>query len=226
MISINLLPEDKRKKRKKSFSVPRINVKSRSLVMGSAMAIIVLHLALIGLLNYNKTVLEKMNKEWLAVEPGMKMVEGLKKENAETARHVETINTLVAKKVMWHRKLNQLSDLVAPGIWYTRLSLDEKLKTVEVPQAPGQKKAAKTEKIKIGIPYLSIEGEAASVYGGELALIGKFINGLKSDEEFFKDFSDIELDSTELHSILEADVVKFRINCYFKEIGADGRGQI
>ncbi len=227
MLEINLLPEEFRKK-KSRFAMPQINVSSLPLFIGAVILLVSLHIILLVMININKNVYAKMSKEWELSEPLKNSVELIRRANVTTANNVRAIEDLMAKKILWFEKLNELSDLITPGVWYTRLTIDEKTVLIESVPRLGQKKlqgggrGARGKKQEIS--YLVIEGEVSATYGEELAIIGKYIDGLKRDKAFFSDFSNIELDSTKLHTILDNDVMHFSINCYFKERGLDDAG--
>jgi len=221
MIEINLLPEEIRKK-KKAFKMPKISVGFLPIVIGIAALLILGHATVIVLTMLSDAAYKKMEIKWMDVGPVKLEVEKIRAENLDVRKKVDAIEDLMSKKVLWSRKLNQLSDIVIPGVWYTRLSIRHKVVSIESDAAagalPNTKMLGKGRAQKrTEIPYLKIEGEVSSAYGEEIAIIGKFIEQLKADEGFFTDFTDIELDSTELHSILDVEVMKFNINCYFKE---------
>lgn len=228
MIQIDLLPEDIKIKRKKQFRMPQFNVGLLPVLIGVVTLLVVSHVGLLIVVNMNKSSYERMSREWKIAEPTNKSIEDIRKENIKNNKHVKSIEDLIKKKVLWFAKLNRLSDLIIPGVWYTGIALDKKTITMEVAKKPGTRKIVRRGQFRatkmIDIPYLKIEGEVSSSYGEELAIIGKFIDTLKSDKEFFKDFTNIELDSTELHTIMDADVMKFTINCYMKKVDRDVSG--
>ena len=228
MIRIDLVPDDKKKKRKKQFAHVKLNLRAFPLLIGGAGLIVAVHLVIILFCRINETAYARMSAEWKNMGPDKNAAELIKRENIDMAKDAAAIESLMGKKILWYRKLNQLSDLLPAGIWYARLSLEKKITFVQEPQPQtGQKKgAAKTEKKSIETRYLCIEGEVSAMYGGELAAIGKFIDSLKNDKDYFADFSNIELDSTELHTLVDTDVMRFRINCYFKKESPNEPGKI
>jgi hypothetical protein len=227
MIEINLLPEDLKKKRKQ-FAMPKIQLGSLPVIGGIAGLVIVVHLLLLLIVSINKSAYARMSEEWKAAKPEKEAIELIKRDNIRTKKDVDTIKRLMGKKALWSKKLNQLSDLIIPGVWYTKLSIETKTIVLEkktLTAKPRMGMAGRPERETREIVYLNIEGEVSSAYGEEVAIIGKYIDNLKSDPDFFGFFSDIELAETNLHSILETEVMQFGINCYFKEgmIG-DGAG--
>lgn len=227
MIHIDLLPEDIKIKRKKQFRMPQLNVGLLPVLIGVVILLVISHVSLLIAVNINKSSYARMSKEWKVAEPKKKSIESIRKENIKNNKHVISIEELMKKKVLWFAKLNRLSDLIIPGVWYTGITLDEKTIVKEPVKKPRTRKVVGRGQSKaktINTPYLKIEGEVSSSYGEELAIIGKFIDTLKSDKEFFKDFTNIELDSTELHTIVDTEVMKFTINCYMEEVDRDVSG--
>lgn len=215
MIEINLVPEELLRKRR-AFKMPDITLAFMPMLIGIIGFVILMHLVLVLTLKIKTSSYERMTKEWEELKPQKKSVELAREKKAETKNKVNAIESLMARNILWSKKLNQLSDLIVPGIWFTSISIDRKVVIVEPSKAPqaGIKRFASE---RTYIPYLKIKGEVSSLYGEELAIIATFINELKNDNDFFSNFSNIELGSTELHSIGEIEVTAFNINCYFKE---------
>ncbi|MBL7069102.1 MAG: hypothetical protein ISS34_04520 [Candidatus Omnitrophica bacterium] len=218
MIEINLLPENLRKK-KPIFQMPEIKITSAPIIIGIAVLLVLIHGLTMLTINLQRRAIDKMSVEWQREKIEKESIELTRRENIKMRRKIDAIEDLMSRKILWAKKLNQLSDLVIDGIWYTSLSIDRKTVIVEPKEGASGKSMAMrrfaTERVQI--PYLSIEGEVSSSYGDELAIISRFIDGLKSEKDFFKDFSNIELDSTTLHEIENVEVMKFNINCYIKE---------
>lgn len=220
MIEINLLPEELRKK-KTAFTMPDITLAFLPILIGLIGCLILTQILLVLTINIKEAAYVRMSKEYEVLQPQKGSIEVTWKDNIKVKREVDAIESLRAKRILWSKKLNQLSDLIVPGTWFTRLSVEKRVALVEQPRqalpqraVPGIKKAV-AEKTRIS--YLCIEGAASTLYGEELATIGRFIDRLKNDTEFFKDFSNIELDSTELYTVKDTEVMKFNISCYFKE---------
>lgn len=221
MIEINLLPEELRKK-KARFAMPKINIALLPALAGAGILMLLLPGILALLVTINNSSYEKMSGEWAGVKGRKVAVDILSNNNREIKKKIGTIKSLMEKRVSWSKKLNQLSDLILPGVWFTSISIDAKSVAVKPEGTPLKKAGRKAKKAvveRIEIPCLAIEGNVSPQRGEELAIIGKFIESLKSNSDFFRDFSSIELDSTELLTIGEIEVMKFSINCYFRKAG-------
>jgi len=49
-----------------------------------------------------------------------------------------------------------------------------------------------------------------------MAFVGKFMKNIKDDQQFFKDFSSIKLESVQRKNKEERDVVDFKVSLYFQ----------
>ncbi len=213
MIEINLLPEESRKKKKKAFQMPDITLMFLPTLIGIVAFFILVQVISVLTTGITRGTYSRMDKEWRELLPQKIAAETAKRENMEIKGKLETIDALIDKKILWSKKLNQFSDLIIPGVWFTELSIGKKLVSRRSkksgPKAPLQE--------RVNVLYVHIKGEVSSMYGKGLAIIGKLIEHLKSDAPFFSDFSDIELGSTNLHSIGDIEATSFNISCYFKK---------
>jgi hypothetical protein len=101
------------------------------------------------------------------------------------------LDQLTKRKFLWTEKLNQLSDLVLPGIWFTHVYTDSENRLI-------------------------IEGSVVSKSEEAMASVGKFMKNLKDDQQFFKDFKNIKLESVQRKNKEERDMVDFKIALYFQ----------
>ena len=197
MIEINLLPPELRKRKKKSYAVQLPKQKSLFIFLGS---LVLLHFILICLTSANKRELGKLQSDWQQLTPKVVEIKNTKAQLERIAQKIPLIEGLFKRRVLWSKKLNQLSDLIIPGVWLDELSV-------------------KTEEGKVrGIPikYLIIRGSAASRVKDEPALIGKFMQNLKENPSFSEDFSMIELGPMKKRQIEETEIMDFVLICQFK----------
>ncbi|NQT06524.1 MAG: hypothetical protein HQ575_03185 [Candidatus Omnitrophica bacterium] len=221
MIEINLLPDELKAKRK-AFKIPDATAAFLPAAVGIAIFFVVTHLVFITVIRVNKAAYGKMERGWSSIREEKESIELIKRDGLSVKKRLDAIESLTHKKILWSKKLNQLSDLIIPGVWFTRVSIDKKTVVIEknrtglLKKDIGTSSRNKTSQNLI-VSYLNIEGEVSSSFGDELAIIGKFIERLKSDADFFRDFSNIELVSTELNKIGDTETMSFKINSYFKE---------
>jgi Tfp pilus assembly protein PilN len=119
-------------------------------------------------------------------------IDGINKEIAVLKAKTVVLDQITKRKFIWAEKINQLSDLVLPGIWFTRVYSDS-----------GENK-------------LTIEGSVISKSEEAMASVGKFMKNLKDDVQFFKDFKNIKLESVQRKAKDERDIVDFKIALYFQ----------
>lgn len=228
MIEINLLPEELRKKKRtaSAIDVSKIDLKGfpvaavASTAIGGLIAVqvVVFFIGIMG--GTNNKALAKNYKD---IFPTVQETEKLRVQVAAMAKKVSAIDELMVKRFRWARKLDALSDSIIPGIWLTEMGYYEKsgeaLKPVAVNllKKKGESAAAQQTMEKVVLKYLTISGMALSVGGEEgTALVGQFIKSLKSNTEFYSDFSDIELGTITREKSHEQEVMKFSITCPFK----------
>ena len=226
MIEINILPEELRKKKRQSsaIGVSKMSLRKLPLINMVAMAVGIilstqLVLFVVGVITgMGCKALDKSYKEML---PKKKETENLKTQVGKMNKKVAAIDELMVKRFSWAKKLNDLSDSMTPGIWLTELKYDEKMGEMQLPAAPKSLKKKGTGEnipttVKVVLRYLKISGMASSMGEEGTALIGRFIKNLKADNEFYSDFSDIELGTITREKMEDQEVMKFNITCPFK----------
>jgi Tfp pilus assembly protein PilN len=188
MIEINLLPERLQKKKKARFQQKILLVSG----IGLLSPLIIIHILLGLIIIAKKVQIDNLDRNYQAVSPIKKEADSIKAEFSKYRAKVETITQLMDSRLLWAKKLNQLSDAMSPGVWLTELSLNR-------PKS------------------LTLKGTTTSKKGEEMALVGKFMDSLKKNQLFFSDFKDIELESAQGRKIKDIEVMDFVISCFFKE---------
>ena len=111
---------------------------------------------------------------------------------------LSAINELTSKSILWSKKMSDLSSAIAEGVWLSELTLHDG-------KGPKNEQAMLLKGSVVSYP----ERE-------EAAVIGSFINSLKSNKGFFEDFKDVKLESSRMRRIAGLEVMDFTIICYFK----------
>ena len=226
MIKINLLPEDL-KKQESSFTRIALSFKGRegavkNFVIALILILVAVHVALFFIGTRSSATLKSLTQKHNSLIPGMKECEALKVETDITNRKAQSIDSLMANRFSWAMKLNSLSDCMTPGIWLTSLSYEAKpgevSVQVKIPSSPagGKKETMKTETKNVNLRYLNISGYASGTGEQMTVLIGNFIKSMKESESFFRDFSEIKLESIKSEKFLDQEVMSFKITCLFK----------
>lgn len=214
MIEINLLPAELRKKKKKkvpSFEFS-FNKKIPLVVFGG---LVLFHLLFISLNTVTKIRLKSLKNNWQGISLKREKLNQIKAELKEVNAKIPLIEQLMRDRILWSRKLNQISELAVPGVWLNELSLEIKEEALPRPIARTKVKtpAAKPKVLK----YLIIEGSCASRGKDEPALIGRFMQNLKSDASFSSDFTGIELGPIKERRIEQIEVMDFILTGRFKK---------
>ena len=180
MIEINLLTQQSRTKSKK------VGVDPKSLLYFVPLAfalIICVHIYLAVLIITKNYQLHALNNKWRSMEPKRKILENLKNKYDVLSTDAEMMQQLVAQKINWSEKLNKLSINLPSGIWFNEVSISSK--------------------------DLILKGSAISLQKEEMVLINKFMNNLKDDAIFLKDFNNLELGSIQRRTVSGYDIIDF-----------------
>jgi len=189
MIELNLLPDELKAKKKKTFELPKLPI--IPFLLAGVACLILFQTVMLIFIAYNKTALAGLKKEWEAYAPQRKKIDELKGEAADINEKVKAIGDLTANRILWARKLNALSDSVPSSIWLSKISYE-----------------------KTGsMPKLTIEGYTV---GGEED-VGNFMNTLENNKDFFQNMKDIELGFTKDSVIEKNEVTNFRLICTLKK---------
>ncbi|MDD5566093.1 MAG: PilN domain-containing protein [Candidatus Omnitrophica bacterium] len=184
MIEINLLPEELKAKARKVQASEKFQYIVYGILAVCAL-FIVLHV-FFGVMTIAKGVrLNSLKAQGKKLQPQLKALEDFRKENKELSAEEKNMQDLVAKRISWAEKLNFLSRDLTVGTWFKELSVNPK--------------------------ELTIKGAAVSLEKQELRLLDKFIENLKKDERFFKDFTSIELKSVTRELVGNYEVVDFTL---------------
>jgi len=192
MIEINLLPENIRKK-----NLPYLNLDFKMLaefkvlaggIAAGALVLLVIIL-LIGSSVRKRQVLNLIREEE-SIGPRRVQAETVNKEISLLKVKLAVLDDITRRRFLWAQKLSELSDMVLPGIWFTRIYTDMDKRLI-------------------------IEGSVISKEEKAMASVGKFMKDVRENSLFFKDFSNIKLEQVQRRSIDERDVVDFRIALYF-----------
>ena len=193
MIEINLLPEELRKKKSEpSFNLNMEAERLKFWISGGVVGILIL---IVMLLLAGSFIRKAQTEGLLAREKNFSskfsQVDSVNKEIAVLKSKMSVLDQLTKRKFLWTEKLNQLSDLILPGIWFTHVYTDSENRLI-------------------------IEGSVVSKSEEAMASVGKFMKNLKDDQQFFKDFKNIKLESVQRKNKEERDMVDFKIALYFQ----------
>lgn len=190
MIEINLLPEELKKTKKEApFSLPAgvdlDAVKKKALWLFAGLLVFIAVLPAGGIF-IRDSQMKMMARKEKKILPKVSELQKLNEETSVLKTRASIINELTKRRFLWAQKLNELSDLTLPCLWFTRIYTD-------------------------GSSGLVIEGSVVSANEEEMANVGKFIKAIKEDDEFFKYFKNIKLETVQRKTKYTTDVVDFKI---------------
>lgn len=193
MIEINLLPEEMRRQKGPSFKLDLEAVgKVKFLLGGIALGLLILLVIVpsIGSSIRKKQIIQLVLEEQ-NIDPQKFQVEEINKEVAILKAKMNMLDEITKRRFLWAQKLNEISDVVLTGIWFTRVYTDSERRLI-------------------------IQGSVISKKEEAMASVGKFMKNIREHKSFFKDFRNIKLETVQRKSINERDVVDFKIALYFK----------
>jgi len=215
MIELNLLPEELRKK-KKRIELPDIPIIP---IVGVLVGLLIIFQLLIGGITLMcKNQLRALDGSWEKLAPGKMELDGIKRQIKNTGSKIEAIENLIEKRLSWTQLLNELSNSLTPNIWLKELVYQERKKS----QARDSKKNISRKPPEEKVKSLLISGSASAKGQEATRDIAQFITALKSNNDFFKDFEDIELLSIKKNTVAGQDSMDFTILCEFRSGSSGG----
>ncbi|MBU1043821.1 MAG: type IV pilus assembly protein PilM [Candidatus Omnitrophica bacterium] len=146
-------------------------------------------------------------------------IENLKQARFTLQQHMQIAKALLSRRIIWGKKFHQISTSLPEEMWLTDLYL----KDASVSPAKSQFEVitdiggADSFRPKDTVQILIIKGTAFSKASDNmLKIINDFINALKYNQEFAKDFSTIELKRSQRVDIGDRAIMKFSMECVLK----------
>jgi Tfp pilus assembly protein PilN len=184
MIEINLLPDELKVKLKKKA----ISTQSKQILYFVPVVLgllLVIHIYLISITLTRGVHLAALNNKWQRLQPQRKMLEDFKKEYEGETKYSSVIQKINNQRIIWAEKLNKLSLDLPAGVWFKEITITRK--------------------------DFALKASVVSLEKDEMNLINKFIESLKKDVNFFKDFKGLELTSVQAKVIGGYDVTEFNL---------------
>ena len=189
MIEINLLPEELKAKSKKSAKA----MKSMQILYFIPLAfgiLIIVHLYLSSVIIAGNIRLGLLDNKWQSLKPQRQMLEDSRKGYQGLSQDDAAVQQLAKEGIMWAKKLNKLSLNLPAGIWFNEISVSPK--------------------------DFILKGSVVSLQQEEMNAINKFMDNLKKDSVFLKDFSNLELTSVQKKVIGGYDIADFVLSAKLK----------
>jgi len=185
-IEIDLLPSELKPRKKMILpSMPIIPI-----AFGALGVLVAFYLALLGFAFYGSSQLASLNQQWEELEPAYRGYLGMQLEVQNLERAIQSASTIRDSGYSWAKKMNRISDLIAPEIWLTRLTL------MQSPSKPFLELAGAVQTPKRSLSMGSITG---------------LVDTLKNDADFMEGFSKLELGPVENDPNSVEEVLHFTI---------------
>jgi len=190
MIEINLLPEESKVKTKR---IGKVSIESKYflyLIPLVFAVLILVHICLAAVGIAKNFQFSQLNSKWKKLEPQKELLNNLKKEYDVVASGAKVMQELDSRRLNWSEKLNRLSQDLPSGIWFNEILVSRK--------------------------DFVLKASVVSLQKEEMSSINKFIDSLKNDTRFLRDFDKLELGSVQKKSVGGYDVVDFILTAKLK----------
>ena len=216
MIEINLLPQefrsDKISKKGLNVNIPKIPLVPT--IIAGVIIFMLVHLTLVLSISIQNKQLAKLKRESESIAPQQKIAGIIKKEADELQAKLSVVDSLASESLIWSKKLSSLSRSITEGVWLSSLYLNFETQKAKAPYSQNVSTPAGES---VRQQTLVLRGSAlSSSPGEEPAVVGKFIESLRANQDFFTDFEDIKLSSIQRKKQGEVEIMDFTIICYFK----------
>lgn len=176
------MPEELKVKPSNISSLTKLFLKAIPIIFA---ALVCLHICLAAVIIIKNTQLRHLNKKWVSQEPQRKIVEDFNKEYAARSEDALPMQQLTEQRVIWAQKLNKLSLNLPAGVWFNELLVSP--------------------------TDFSLKGSVISLQKEEMSLLKRFIDALKNDAAFFKDFMGLEITSLQRKTVSGYDILDFSL---------------
>lgn len=149
---------------------------------------------------YRKRRLRNITQAYMQAEELTKKIKSLKEQGAKLNEEIGALSAYLKRSLLWSEKLAQLRSLIPKEVWLSRLSLE--------------KRAVKDSYIS------SLFVKGSLIPQNRISPIGTlsmFINGLKEDKAFFRDFDNLILSDFLTETYKKTEIMTFLIEMPLKE---------
>jgi hypothetical protein len=200
MIELNLLPKEFRKKKKKQIEIPELPYLP---IAGGVLALlVVVHIVLILLVGNNRRLADKLTGKWEDMRPQREKTQKIAREINALEKRVAAVRKIARPDMDWSRLLSGMNEAVIPRIWLSEFNVSTDGRS----QGKGDPQT------------LMLSGFAVGSSEIAMSTVGRFMESLKSNEDFFRYFRDIELQHIKNTDIAGQEAMMFKFSCAFREI--------
>ncbi|MFY9402214.1 MAG: hypothetical protein WAQ07_02240 [Candidatus Omnitrophota bacterium] len=198
MIEINLLPEELRNrvikplKQAEGADLKKIGPKLLIILIPSVFLLLLLvHIYFAFLLSVRSHKLNALKAKWENSFLQRKALEEFNAQHALISLDTKEMERFLSEKINWSEKLFKLSISLPEGVWLESLS--------------GNKKE------------FFLKGKAVSLKKDEVSLIRNYVEMIKADSDFMKNFSSLDLTSIQKSFIGAYEVADFSLSGSLKK---------
>ena len=204
MIEINLLPPQLRKKRKTANFVSQSIVLPRetviALVGGVLFFLLFIHSVLQFVIAIKFVQIKRYERQLTKIAPEKASADRVVQELRTLQGKVKSIENVAGeRKILWAKKLNQISDAVPRGVWLTRLTFQD------------------------GV--LILQGSAVSKSKNEMSSVHAFTSNLKNQSGFTDYLTNIELGLIKSRKINTTQIADFTITADVQQVRPETKPQ-
>lgn len=192
MIEINLLPEELRNRVVKPVKSEAVKVGAKPGVQQLILLIplifavlITVHIVIVFSGVIQSSQLNVLKGKWERMLPERKLLEDFNNEHMLYSGDSKEMQKLLNERINWAEKLNRLSLVLSPGMWFESISVS-------------------------GKAFL-LQGKVVSLDKEEVSLLRDFIDELKNKPDFSKNFNSLELSSIQKEALGGYEVADFKI---------------
>jgi len=194
MININLVPIQKRKKKKKQSLLGGIQI-PLEVVIGSAgglfLILILIHIFLLFIITMKIGNIRTLVRQENEIQPFKKKVDLVITEMRDLQSRQSSLEKVIGQKsIKWFQKLNNISDSMTQGVWLRKISCNK--------------------------DSLFIKGSAISKQGREMVGVHNFASSLKKNKYFLEGVKDFSLGSIQMRKINTVEIADFLIKVKLK----------
>ena len=202
MIKLNLLPRELR--REKEEVVESTKLSFAPVCAGIVAILLTAHFVLMALVSFDRRQLKELDYTWEGMKPEREKTNMVVEDTTRVKKHLTVIRGIAKPYFSWTKMLSGLNQAIIENVWMDKMELEF---------SSGMKNKKKVEKVPVSF---KIAGYALGNSQEATSLVAKFINSLKSAEDFSDYFSEIELKNMRNYEIEGSEVMRFMLDCRLK----------
>lgn len=202
MIELNLLPKELQKKRKKRKAAQMPKLPLVQISVGIIAVLLLTHVVLLVLVRSNRKLSATLKQKWTEMQPQREKTDGIAKEINRLDKRVSAVRKITKPDLDWAQLLSGLNQAVIANIWLSEFKVN----------------SAGGDRGEPGGPLVSLDLTGYALGKSEIAMstVGRFMESLKRNKNFYIYFDEIELQNIRNAMISGEEVMLFKLICKFK----------